>query len=65
MEEQDKRATKREQPHTRSDRDRADERPSSRHDYAAGADGEQEIDVDAPTSGAKDNVRPGPEGSGW
>jgi hypothetical protein len=47
----------------RRQRDRAHERPTKRRHYAAGADGEQ--DVNAGPTEDDDTFRPDRDGSGW
>ena len=51
------------QPHGRRDRDSADDQPRKRSDYAAGANGEQ--DVDAAAADDADLKRPDKDGTGW
>jgi len=51
------------EPHGRRDRDSAFDRPRKRHDYAAGADGEQ--DVDARAAEKADTMEPDKDGTGW
>ena len=60
--EESKQPERGEQPHDRRDRARANDRPKKRRDYAAGADGEQ--DVTAGPSEAEDLFRPDRDGSG-
>ena len=63
MEESKKIGRDRERPHGRRGRDQENGRPKKRTDYAAGADGEQ--DVKAGPRDADDLFRPDRDGSGW
>ena len=64
MEEQGNQKQPRE-PHGRPDREGAADRLRERHDYAAGANGEQDVDLDATAADAKDTARPERDGTGW
>lgn len=52
-----------EHPLDRRERDSAEDRPRKRRDYAAGADGEQ--DVNAGPTEADEPSRPDRDGTGW
>ena len=51
------------EPHGRRDRDSASDRPHKRHDYTAGANGDQ--DVNAAEAADADAMRPDKDGTGW
>ena len=55
--------TRDQQPHGRRDRDSAEDGPRKRHDYVAGANGDQ--DIDASEADAKDSQQPDKDGTGW
>ena len=63
MAEPNKRTTREHQPHGRRDKDSANDRPHKRTDYAAGADGEQ--DVDAAEAEKAETFQPDKDGTGW
>jgi hypothetical protein len=63
MAEPKKPTTNEHQPHGRRDRDSANDHPQKRRDYAAGANGEQ--DVDASGAEAEDTMKPDRDGTGW
>lgn len=63
MEEPKKNKDQQHPPHGGRDRDSAADRPQKRRHYAAGADGEQ--DVDASATDAKETFRPDRDGTGW
>ena len=60
---QPKQQHRNEQPHGQRDRDSAHDRPQKRHDYVAGADGDQ--DVDASQADNHETKKPDTDGTGW
>ena len=64
MAEQKKKTTQPE-PHGRRDRDSASDRPQKRHDYTAGANGDEGVAVDAAEAQRHETFKPDKNGTGW
>jgi hypothetical protein len=60
-----KKHTNDDEPHGGRDRDTAADRPVKRHDYTAGANGDEGVDVDAAQAERHETFKPDKNGTGW